>query len=169
MKRPQSSEHPEYYNHYIALVKGDNILKVLDDQIFEMQEFLSSLPEGKENFSYSPGKWTVKEVIGHVIDTERIMGYRALSIARGETKSLPGFEQDDYVKNTDFNKRSLYDLAHEFGLVRESNIALFKHMDETALSRMGNANNKHVSVRAIVFMMAGHAQHHVNVIKEKYL
>src|SRR4051812_48598306 len=126
MKRPDETEYPDQYKRYIDLVKGDNVVKTLQNQVIAMQAFLSEIPEDKEDYAYEPGKWTVKEVIGHIIDTERIMSYRALRFARGDNRELLGFEQEAYVKNGNFNERSLYSLVHEFGVLRESNITLFK-------------------------------------------
>ncbi len=169
MKRPQVNEHPAYYTHYIGLVKGDNILKQLEDQVIDIQAIISEIPEEKENYAYASGKWTIKEVLGHIIDTERIMAYRALRFARKDKTALPGFDENEYVANSDYNKRTLYDIAHEFAIVRESNLALFKHFNEEALDQRGTANNNEATVRAILFMIAGHANHHLNVIKTKYL
>jgi hypothetical protein len=169
MKRPQPTDYPAYYESYISQVKGDNVLRALEDQILMMQNILSDIPEEKEDFTYAEGKWTLKEVIGHIIDTERIMAYRALRFSRNDSTELPGFDQDTYVSAADFNKRSLYDLAHEFGVVRESNIILFKSFDEEALNRKGIANGKEITVRALVYIVAGHAVHHLNVLRQKYL
>lgn len=169
MKRPQESEHPAYYKHYIGLVQGDNILKQLENQVLDVQALISGIPEEKESFAYAPGKWTIKEVLGHIIDTERILAYRALRFARKDSTELQGFDENAYVANSDYNKRTIYDIAHEFGIVRESNIVLFKHFNEEALNQIGTANNNNASVRAILFMIAGHATHHLNVVKTKYL
>jgi hypothetical protein len=167
--RPQSSEHPPYYDHYINLVEGDDIIKALTNQVIGIPAMISQIPEDKEDYAYAPGKWTLKEVLGHVIDTERILGYRALRFARKDKTVLPGYDENNFVANANFNKRTLYDLAHEFAIVRNSNIVLFKHFDPKALDEMGNANGKEVSVRAILFMIAGHTTHHMNVIRTKYL
>lgn len=169
MKKPEINEHPPYYKYYIDLVSSEHGVKALENQIIEMQQFIGSVPVEMEEYSYAEGKWTVKEVIGHICDVERILGYRALCIARGEQKELPGFNEDNYVLGGNFNKRSLYDLAHEFSIVRESNIAMFKSFDENTLDIMGKANGNSMSVRAILFMIAGHEKHHINVIKERYL
>jgi len=169
MKIPANSEYPAYYESYISLVKDENVIKLLGNRILTMQSLVSDIPEEKEEFSYAPGKWTLKEVIGHIIDTERIMSYRALCIARGETKELPGFDENQYVANAFFNKLSLYDLAHEFGVVRESSLTLFKNFDDTILGKKGIANGKEMSVRALIYMIAGHEIHHFNVINAKYL
>lgn len=169
MKRPLPSEHPDYFKKYIDLVPGDNPIRVMEHQVLALQSMLSDLPEDKEDYAYEKGKWTLKEVIGHIIDTERIMAYRALVIARGEKKPLPGFEPDEYMQHSRFSKRSLYDLCHEFGHMRGSHIALFKSFDEEAMSRVGTANNWEMSVRSIIFTIAGHELHHVKMIREKYL
>ena len=169
MKRPEESEHPVYYKHYIDLIKSDDILKVLDEQIITMHNLISKISEDKEEYVYAPGKWTPKEVIGHILDTERIMAYRALCFARKDKTALPGFDENNYVAAANFNKRTMYDLAHSFGVMRESHIALFKHFDTEALNQVGNANGKEVTVRAILFMIAGHMEHHIHVIRTKYL
>jgi uncharacterized damage-inducible protein DinB len=169
MRKPETNEHPPYYNYYINLVKSEQGVKALENQIIEMQQFIGNVPLELEEYRYAEGKWTLKEVLGHICDVERILGYRALCIARGEKKELPGFDEDQYVAYGMFNKRSLYDLAHEFSIVRESNIAMFKSFDENAFNMMGIANNSKMSVRAILFMIAGHEIHHINVIKERYL
>jgi len=169
MRKPDLNEHPPYYTYYINLVKTDYGVKALENQIIEMQQFIGNVPIELEDFSYAEGKWTIKEVLGHICDVERILGYRALCFARGEEKELPGFNEDQYVEQGQFNNRSLYDLAHEFSIVRESNIAMFKSFDEPVLNKMGTANKNKMSVRAILFMIAGHEIHHINVIKERYL
>ncbi len=169
MRRPEPGEYAPYYQRYIDLVKGDNPIKALENQIIAMQAFLSEIPEDKENYRYAPGKWSIKEIIGHLIDTERIFGYRALSFARKEKTPLPGFEENDYVAAANFEKRSFYNLVHEYNLVRESHLALFKSFDEQALSQVGNANGNNMTVRAIIFTIAGHELHHLQVIRERYL
>ncbi len=169
MRKPEQNEHPPYYTYYINLVKIEQGVKALENQIIEMQQLIGSVPVELEEYKYAEGKWTIKEVLGHICDVERILGYRALCIARGEQIELPGFDEDRYVETGLFNKRSLYDLAHEFSIVRESNLAMFKSFDETALNRSGTANKNKMTVRAILFMIAGHEKHHINVIQERYL
>jgi hypothetical protein len=168
ISRPTPSDYPAYYETYIKLVKED-VFKLLDDGILKMQALLSGIDEEKENYAYAPGKWTVKEVIGHILDTERIMTYRALRFARADRQELPGFDENDYVKNSNFGKRKLIDMAHEFSLLRESNIALFKSFDEEALNRKGIANKNEISVRALIYIVAGHQVHHMQVLRERYL
>ena len=169
MRRPEPSEYAPYYKKYIDLVKGDNPIKALENQIIAMQAFLSEIPEEKENYRYAEGKWSIKEIIGHLTDAERIFGMRALCFARKDKTPLPGFEENDYVNSGNFQKRSFYNLVHELNLVRVSHLALFKSFDEEALSQIGTANNNPVSVRALIFIIAGHEIHHLNVIRERYL
>jgi uncharacterized damage-inducible protein DinB len=169
MKRPLPSEYPSFYKHYVDNVKTNNIIKELRDQVIDIQAIISEIPEEKEEFLYAPGKWTIKEIIGHIIDTERVLGYRAMRFARKDKTPLPGYDEDHYVANGNFNKQTLYSLGHEFAIVREANLALFKTWDEEALSQVGVANGLDVTVRSLLFMIAGHATHHMGVIKEKYL
>lgn len=168
-KRPLKEEYPPYYQHYIDLVKDIPILKALEDQVLDVQALISEVEEGQEDFAYAEGKWTIKQVIGHIIDTERILGYRALRFARKDKTPLPGFDENKFVENAHFQNQSLYNLAHEFGIVREANLALWRHFTEEDLSQTGTANGVEVSVRAILFMIAGHATHHIRVIKTNYL
>jgi hypothetical protein len=169
MKRPEKSEYPEYFERYIQLVRGENVIRALEGQMLELQALLSDLPSEKEDFAYAEGKWTIKEVIGHLIDCERIFGYRALRFLRGDTQPLLGFDDKEFVAAGKFNKRTLYDLAHEFSVLREANIIMFKHQDEEALSRKGTANNVEINARSMAFVMAGHTTHHIQVIKSLYL
>jgi uncharacterized damage-inducible protein DinB len=169
MKRPQPNEYPSFYQSYVDNVKTNNIIKELTDQVLNIQAIISQIPEEKEDYRYAEGKWTIKEIIGHIIDTERVLGYRAMRFARKDKTPLPGYDENFFVANANFQKQTLYSLGHEFAIVREANLALFKVWDEEALGQMGVANNLDVSVRAILFMIAGHATHHINVIKTKYL
>ncbi|MCZ7609125.1 MAG: DinB family protein [Ignavibacterium sp.] len=167
--RPVKGDYAEYYQPYIDLIKGDDIFRVLVEQNLESQNVLNSFPESKGNFSYAEGKWTVKEVIGHLMDTERVFAYRAMCIARGETKPLPSMEQDDYVKNGNFNNRQLFDLIYEYRLIRESNILLFGSFDKSVLKNKGNVNGNSTTVLAMIFMTAGHEKHHLNILMERYM
>ena len=167
--RPNPGDYSPYYESYIKLVEGEEILKILNDQGKKTQDILNSFSEHRGNYRYADGKWTVKEVVGHLLDTERVFAYRALCIARGEKKSLPGFDQNDYVKEGNFNKRELFDLNYEFRLLRESNLLLFRTFTPEMLKLKGFANESYVSVLAILFMIAGHEIHHMNVLREKYI
>lgn len=167
--RPIPGDYSGYYNDYVKLVEGDDIIKVLYQQNKKTQDILNSFSEHKGNYRYADTKWTVKEVVGHLIDTERVFAYRALCIARGEKKSLPGFEQDDYVKEGNFNRRELFELNYEFRLLRESNLLLFKSFTPEMLKRKGFANESSISVLAILFIIAGHEKHHMNILQERYI
>jgi len=166
--RPSEKDYASYYKGYISQIKGDDILNILEKQLNTATKFLNSIPEGKGNYAYAEGKWSVKEVLGHVIDCERIFATRALCIARGEKQSLPGFEQDDYVQEAKFNKRTLKDFIDEFSLVRKSNLVLFKTFSDNELNKRGIASENEITVRAILFIISGHGMHHIEVLKEKY-
>ncbi len=167
--RPNPGDYASYYESYIKLIEGDDILKILNDQSKKTQDILNSFSEHRGNYRYSDGKWTVKEVVGHLLDTERVFAYRALCIARGEKKTLPGFDQDDYVSEGNFNRRELFDLNYEFRLLRESNLLLFRSFTTEMLKLKGFANESSVTVLAILFIIAGHEKHHMNVLREKYM
>lgn len=164
----KSDEFPAEWSRYIDTVTGDPV-QSLKEQLESFPIFLQSVPAGKSEYAYAEGKWTVKEVIGHVLDTERIMAYRALCFARNDTKELPGFEQDIYVENGYFNSFSLEHYAEEFGLVRKANLVLFESFQENAFLRSGLAAGRLVSVRALLYMIAGHLNHHRTIIQERYL
>lgn len=168
MSQLRSDEYPAFYATYIDTVFGD-VMQVLNEQITSFPAFLDAVPAGRSEYAYAEGKWTIKEVVGHVLDTERIMAYRALRFARNDTKALPGFEQEEFVTNARFNERSLSSLAEEFVLLRKSNMALFNTFNETEQNRRGLASDRLISVRAFFYIIAGHLNHHRNIIKERYL
>jgi len=168
MSQLKSDEFPAFYATYIDTVFGD-VMQVLNEQITSFPAFLDAIPAGRSEYAYAEGKWTIKEVVGHILDTERIMAYRALRFARNDTKALPGFEQEDFVLNARFNEQSLASLAEEFVLLRKSNVALFNTFNETELNRRGLASDRLISVRAFLYIIAGHLNHHRNIIKERYL
>lgn len=169
MRHPESNEYPPFYESYIKNVIGSDPFRNLENQYQEIQSILQSLPEVEANYAYSEGKWTVKEVLGHITDTERVMSYRAFCISRKEKRSLPGFEQDDYVKEANFNERSITNLLEDYRAVRKSTISLFKNFTEDMLNQKGIANEKEVSVLALLFIITGHEMHHLKILKEKYL
>ncbi|HYL85035.1 MAG TPA: DinB family protein [Candidatus Angelobacter sp.] len=168
MKRPEATEYADYYAKYISHVPGADFLSVLDTERSQMAKLFAARSERDGNFSYAPGKWTVKETLGHVTDTERIFSYRALRIGRGDTTPLPGFEQDDFVRNGGFAARTLADLAEEFAAVRGATLSLFRSFGEEALSRRGVASQKEITVRALGFISAGHQIHHRMILEERY-
>lgn len=167
--RPQPTEYAGYYEKYVSLVPGTDILGVLEAQGMLMTQLLGARSEREGNFRYAPDKWTVKEVVGHITDTERIFAYRALRISRNDKTPIEGFEQDDYVKNGGFNDRTLIDLAGEFSQVRSATLALFLGLGGDAWQRRGVANKNEVTVRALAFIIAGHELHHRRILEEKYL
>jgi len=168
MKKPESGEYAEFYANYISKVPGTDVLGVLEAQRLQMLHLFAGRSERDGSFRYAPGKWTVKEVLGHITDTERIFTYRALRIGRGDITPLPGYEQDDFVKNGGFEARTLADLVEEFGAVRSASIMLFRSFGEEAWSRRGVANQKEVTVRALAFITAGHQIHHRMILEERY-
>jgi len=167
--RPQTGEYAEYYGKYIALVTSTDIMGTLEGQRLGTSQLLGARSEREGNFRYAPAKWSVKEVIGHLADSERIFAYRALRIARGDQTPLSGFEQDDYVKYGGFSERTLADLAEEFAEVRAATIALLNGLDEAAWQRRGVANKSEITVRALAYIIAGHELHHRRILEEKYL
>jgi uncharacterized damage-inducible protein DinB len=167
--RPVKGDYNEYYQSYINLVTGDDIFKELYDTNLLVSSTLNMFPQSRGDYRYAEGKWTLKEVIGHMMDTDRIFAYRALSIARGEMQPLPGFDQNQYVITGKFNNRPLFDLAYEYRLVRETNLQMFRGFDSSVLQNRGTASGYEVTVLALMYMIAGHEKHHLNVLKEKYL
>ena len=167
--RPEETEYSPYYDTYVSLVKGDDVLAALSDQLSVTLALLRGVPESEGGFRYAEGKWSIKELVGHMIDSERIFAYRALRFARNDRTPLPGYEQDDYIQNASFDACSLAALAAEFESVRRATLFLFKHLDGEAWMRRGEANENEVSVRALAYMIAGHELHHVGILRERYL
>ena len=167
--RPGPGEAAPYYDRYISLVPGSDILAALDEQRRHALLFLSGLTEAQGDLRYAPDKWSLKEVLGHLNDTERIMSYRALRIARGDKTPIEGYEQDDYVRNNPLSRRPLEDLIEDYIAVRRATISLFRNLDEPAWSCRGTANNNEVTVRALAYIIAGHELHHRKILEEKYL
>lgn len=166
---PEVSEYASFYAGYIALVPGSDIVATVEEQGREAVLFLKSIAEELGAHRYAPGKWTIKEVVGHVIDTERIQAYRALRIARNDKTNLPGFEQDDYIPFSNSDERTLANLIEEFAAVRQSSVLLLKSFPPDAWARRGTANNFELTVRALAYILAGHELHHRKALKEKYL
>ena len=166
--RPEPGEYAPSYVRYISLVPGNDILGTLDTQRRQMLILLSGHDDSDGNFRYAPDKWSVKQVLGHVCDTERIFAYRALRISRGDRTPIEGFEQDDYVRNGPFANRPLAELIEDYIAVRRATLTLLRNLDETAWSRRGIANKNEVSVRAIAYTIAGHELHHCRILEEKY-
>jgi len=166
--RPRPGEYAPYYERYISQIDGEDILSTLDQQRRQMLLLLSCREEEEGDFRYAPEKWSAKEVLGHICDTERVFAYRALRIARADATPLEGFEQDDYVRNGGFMQRPLSDLVEEFIAVRRATISLLRNLDEPAWLRRGIANKSEVTVRALAYIIAGHELHHRRILEEKY-
>ncbi|HKG60621.1 MAG TPA: DinB family protein [Pyrinomonadaceae bacterium] len=169
MTRPQTTEAADYYFKYIDLVTSDDIVPAMETQMGEMLQFLSGISEEQSLHAYAPGKWTIREVLNHVNDGERVFAGRAFWFARGFTAPLPSFEQDVAVQNAHANNTSWADLVEEFKIVRLATISLFKSLPAEAWERTGVASDNPVSVRAIAYIIAGHVTHHTGVLREKYL
>jgi uncharacterized damage-inducible protein DinB len=164
-----TKQDEQYISQYTSLIKGSDVLEALAEQAEELVAIISSLPEEKGLYRYAENKWSIKQLIVHMIDTERIMSYRAMSISRGENQSLPGFDENTYADSINFNKRSFENILAEYKGLRQANIALFASLDEDALNRTGTANGKKFSVRTIISVLAGHEAHHINILKSRYL
>lgn len=169
LRKQETNEYPPYYKEYVNNVPDGELLHILDDQQKETMNLLRDLSEEMAQYQYAQGKWTIKEVIGHITDTERIMCYRLLCIARGEQEMLPGYNDDEYVRRGQFNRFSLSDLLHHQALVRQHTILLLSSMDDEAMRRRGNANGSEVTARALGYIIAGHEIHHRRLIKDRYL
>lgn len=168
MNRPQPYEVIPYQQKYIDTVT-DDVIAELESQADSFSDFLKSIPEEKHNFAYADGKWTLKELLGHIIDTERIMAYRVLRFSRNDTTPLPGFDENKYVEHCNFSSQNFDKLIEEFKAVRISNLYLFKSLTESQLTLQGISNGNPQSVRALLFVIAGHVNHHKMIIKDRYL
>ena len=169
LSRPETNEYAPYYEKYVSLISQPNILTDLEIQLSEIQNLLSLIPENKGIYAYAEGKWSIKELIGHLIDGERIFAYRAYRISRNDKTPLAGFEQDDYVANGNFNNPKLVDLIEEFILLRKANLLFFNNLTNEAWLCTGTASEATVSVRALAYIMVGHVRHHAKILKERYL
>ncbi len=170
IEKPQPHEYPGYANTYIDLLPPNvEILQHMEASLISNTKFLNSIPKSRLMHRYAEGKWTIKEVIAHLIDDERIYVYRALRFARNDSTELPGFDQDPYAAHSNANNRELKDLLEEYAAVRKSTLAFFNSLDDAALARSGVANGNRSTVRAYPFHIAGHELHHINLIKQRYL
>lgn len=169
MPKPDYSRIPKWYHTYLKLVKESDLQKALSKQQKTITSFLKKIPEDKQNYRYAKGKWTIKELLQHIIDSERVFAFRALSFSRQDTSPLPGFDEDSWAAKTNPAKREWKDMIDEFAAVRTSTILLYKSFNKKQLQLNGVANNNSVYVEGIGFIIAGHAEHHLSVIKERYL
>lgn len=170
MARPNENEYGAFYQAYIDQVTGEDVLLALKDSVLPLEVFLLSLENTDISYSYAPGKWTIGQLLQHMIDTERIFAYRALCIGRGEKQPLPGFDENSYADAAPAAKRKLKGLSKELITLRKASIILFRSLKkEKVISRLGTASEKNISVNALGFIMVGHVLHHKNIIKELYL
>ena len=167
--RPGADEYAAFYAGYVAGVPDGELLVLLRDQLAETEALLREFAGARADHRYAPGKWSVKEVVGHMADAERIFAYRALRFARGDRTPLPGFDENDYVRGSNASARALPEIAGELRSVRMASITLFAGLSEEALMRRGPANNAEVSVRALAWIIAGHERHHAKILRERYL
>jgi DinB superfamily len=166
--RPADSEFAPFYAPYIARVPETDPLPALEAQPSELLTVADRIAPEEEVFRYAPDKWSVRQTFGHLVDTERVMGYRAFCIGRGEVKPLPGFDEKEYVAHAVSDDRSVKDIAHEFAAVRRANLWTLRSWSPEDWDRLGNANGKAVSARAIAYIMAGHVRHHLAILRERY-
>ncbi|MBA2379482.1 MAG: DinB family protein [Blastocatellia bacterium] len=169
MNRPENSEFAPFYSGYVSQIDGTDVLNVLKTQPAELRSLLASVDDVHANFGYAEGKWSLKELLLHINDGERVFGYRAFRIARGDATPLASFDQDSYVSAARANELSVNDLLAEFELLRRSNLITFGRLDDVGWQQMGTASEAAVSVRALAYIMAGHVKHHANIIHERYL
>jgi hypothetical protein len=166
--RPDASEYAPYYHGYVASVPEGDVIELLRSGGRELLEAIGRIPEDRGGYRYGPEKWSIREVIGHLIDAERIFTYRALRVARSDRTPLPGFEEKSYVQSAGSDARTIADLTRELGAVREATVLLFESLPGDAWGRSGVASEKEVSVRALAYITAGHARHHLRILRERY-
>jgi uncharacterized damage-inducible protein DinB len=166
---PETTEYNPYYNQYVQYLKGEDVISSLEKGVIGVNDLMASLTEEKLKSAYAEGKWTIKEVLQHIMDTERIFCNRALRFARNDKTELPGFDQDDYVPFSGANERNSMEMLREYNAIRQATITLFQGFSDEMLARVGVASGSNMSVRAIAHVITGHERHHVNVIKERYL
>ncbi len=169
IKRPESNEYDSFYKGYVDCVPDEYILTFLEDQLEEFEDVLLSISFDGLSYKYAENKWTIAEVIGHMIDVERMLAFRAFSIARGEKQALPAFDQDEYVKNGKFELRSKNSLLEEMEGLRVANLKMIETFDEEILARKGIATGLSFTVRALTYIIPGHFQHHLNILKSRYI
>jgi len=166
--RPRPNEYDAFFEPYVSRVPERDVLAALERQPAELAAALATVTPERERHRYAPGKWSVREVVGHMLDAERIFGYRALCIARGEKASLPSFEENDYAASAGHDLRPLASLLEELASLRASHVLMVRHLDDRAWERVGTANDVPVTPRALAYILVGHMRHHAAVLREKY-
>jgi len=167
--KPEATEHHAYYGRYVALNPEDDVMAALEAQIGETTALLRSISEEQAGHRYAEGKWSIRQVVGHLIDSERVFAYRAMRFARGDTTGLAGFDENAYAPASGADDRTLADLAGEYEALRRANLFFFRALDDAAWVRTGTANDASISVRALAWILAGHGRHHGTLIRERYL
>jgi hypothetical protein len=168
MERPGEDEYAPFYGGYVALVPETDILAVLEQQVEDVGRLAASVPAERETWRYAEGKWTIREVLGHLVDGERVFGYRAFCISRGEQAALPAFDENEYVAAARSNAMPLREIADELALVRRSNLVVLRRLEPREWGRVGTASGRPITVRALAWVMAGHPRHHVEILRERY-
>ena len=168
MTRPYLSDFPTFYQGYVDTIESENILETLREQKEKTTSFFEGVPDEKANYVYAEGKWTVKEVLGHMIDSERVFVFRALSFARGEEQPLPGFDENTYVPAGKFGDRSLQSLIDEYASVRQATLTFFNNLRDEDWTKTGIANNGNFTVNSLAYIIAGHNEHHLKILAERY-
>jgi DinB family protein len=166
--KPEQTEYAPFYAEYVSLVPEDDVLAALEAQPGELRALLAAVPAERETHRYEPGKWSLREVVGHLTDGERVFGYRAFCISRGEQVSLPAFDENEYVARSAYHGQRLADLVNEFATVRDANLRFLRRLDGQGWRQAGVANENLVSVRALAFIMVGHVRHHIGVVRGRY-
>lgn len=169
ISRPEKTEYDQFYQGYVDCVDGEDIFKLFEDQLEDFEDYLLTLSFDGLGYRYDHNKWSIAEVVGHMIDVERMLAFRLFSFARGEVNELPSFDQDAYVKAGNFDKRSKNSLLEELEGLRVANMKLIESLDESLLSKTGIASGLSFSVRSLVYILLGHFQHHLNILKTKYV
>lgn len=169
MNRPQTGEYPDYYQTYMDQLPEGNLLDLLERQAVDLQHLLKGMDDKRAEEAYAAGKWTIKELLQHMLDSERVFAYRALCISRGEEASLPGYDENKYAINSKANHRLLKDMLEEYEYVRRSSILMIRSFTSEMLDIKGTANGKQVSLRGVIYVMAAHEVHHMNILQERYL
>ena len=169
MNRPEKNEYAEFYAGYVSLVQETDIIAALLDQTNDLQTLFAEIPEEKGDYRYAEGKWSIREMLGHIIDGERVFSYRALRISRGDQTPLASFEENFYVANSNFSNLKLAAALEEFSLLRQSNVLLFKNLTDEMWAQTGTASDATISVRALAYISVGHIRHHANILRERYL
>ncbi|MCE4049643.1 DinB family protein [Bacillus sp. Au-Bac7] len=167
--KPAITDYPEHYRNYVNLVPEGNIIEILESQLHDTKNLLADIKKEQADFRYAEGKWSVLEVVGHVMDTERIMNYRILRMARGDQTPLAGYDDEKYVEESNFSSRTIADLLAEWTVVRAATVALLKGLPKASWMKTGFANNGEFTVNSIAYIIAGHERHHVGLLKSRYM